>query len=129
MHLNTTLQNPRDLYVARRNPMAARWTTHCGLMPRTSGTNAPGDGVSDREKDAGNWGSTANDGSVPDPDTTERRDRPSRTQRDEQHEKPTPGTNVNADNENLAEDTPLVGDREGGQVMRGPHTPTPAPGR
>lgn len=126
MHVSTTLPNHRDLFVARRNPLAARWTTRCGLIPHTAASRVPGDGISDREKDAGHWGSTADDGSVPDPEDTRPDDERARSRRPSP---PTPGTDVDADNENLAEDTPLVGDREGSQVMRGPRreTPTDAP--
>lgn len=124
MHVSTTLPNHRDLFVARRNPLAARWTTHCGLIPRVATSKTPGDGVSDREKDAGHWGSTADDGSVPDAEETKPDDERARPRRPTPP--PTPGTDVDADNENLADDTPLVGDREGSQVMRGARRVTPA---
>ena len=125
MHSSAAMLNQRDLFVARRNPLAARWTTRCGSMPRAAATEVPGDGVSDREKDAGNWGSTANDGSVPAPDETTPED--ARTEPVRPTPRPsTPGPDVNTDNENLADDTPLVGDRDGSRVKRSPRDGTPA---
>jgi hypothetical protein len=64
MSSSHTPQNERHLFMVKRNRFSARWT---GSGPRTKHTAAPGDGISEREKEQGHWGSAAADGSVPEP--------------------------------------------------------------
>jgi hypothetical protein len=71
MNLSGTMRQQRDQFVAHRNRFSARWTSGVRVAPASTGSNAPGDGVSDRENDAGHWGSAAGDGSAPDVAGTE----------------------------------------------------------
>jgi hypothetical protein len=64
MSFSHKTRNDRYLFMVKRNLFSARWT---GSGPRTRQHAAPGDGISEREKEQGHWGSAAADGSVPDP--------------------------------------------------------------
>jgi hypothetical protein len=74
MNANSTIRKQHDLFVASRNRFSARWSTSPQPDRGPSGSaHEPGDGISNRERREGNFGSAAADGAIPDDDQVDDR--------------------------------------------------------
>lgn len=121
MNPSSTLRQRRELFVARDTRSDARLATLMQMAPDTTGTRTPGDGVSQRETEAGNWGSTAAEDTTPKdtvPDTPDKTEGERRRAPDRRVDPLKPAPAVDIDEESMADDTPLVGDPDGTQKMR-----------
>jgi hypothetical protein len=120
MNSISTLRQRREHCVAHGTRLSAHWAPVIQMAPDTTGTRTPGDGVSQRETEAGHWGSTAAEDAAPDDtvsDTVDEADGDRRRAPGHRVDPLKPAPSVDIDEESMTDDTALVGDPDGTQKM------------